>query len=116
MAFGVIALLLTAGFVEWIFWAAREGAIEEGLGHIHIVRPGYLGNGLSDPYKYLMPENSAPIATIEKLPSVRIAAPRIKFNGLISHGETTLSFLSRTGEPTKRARTQPEPVDHRGAI
>ena len=107
VAFGVIALLLTAGFVEWIFWAAREGAIEEGLGHIHIVRPGYLGNGLSDPYKYLMPENSAQIATIEKLPSVRIAAPRIKFNGLISHGETTLSFLGEGVNPEKERVLSP---------
>ena len=41
VAFGVIALLMTGGFIEWIFWAAREGAIEEGLGHIHIMRSGY---------------------------------------------------------------------------
>lgn len=93
VTFGVIALLLTAGFVEWIFWAAREGTIEEGLGHIHIMRTGYLEEGQADPYKYLMPEKSAQIAAIEKLPAIRTAAPRIAFTGLISRGETTLSFI-----------------------
>ncbi len=107
VAFGVIALLLSAGFVEWIFWAAREGAIEEGLGHIHIVRPGYLENGQSDPFKYLMPENSAQISAIEKLPYVRTAAPRIGFNGLISHGETTLSFLGEGVSPEKERVLSP---------
>ncbi|MEF8716963.1 MAG: FtsX-like permease family protein [Candidatus Accumulibacter necessarius] len=103
VAFGVIALLLTAGFVEWIFWAAREGTIEEGLGHIHIMRPGYLEHGQADPYKYLMPEKSAEISAIERLSAVRTAAPRVGFTGLISHDETTLSFIGE-GVDAKRER------------
>lgn len=93
VAFGVIALLLTGGFIEWIFWAAREGAIEEGLGHIHIMRPGYRENGQADLYKYLMSGDLALIAAVEQLPGVRVVAPRISFNGLLSRGETTLSFI-----------------------
>ena len=72
-----------------------------------MVRPGYLENGQSDPFKYLMPENSAQISAIEKLPSVRTAAPRIGFNGLISHGETTLSFLGEAVNPEKERVLSP---------
>ncbi len=93
VAFGVIALLLTGGFIEWIFWAAREGTIEEGLGHIHVMRRGYLENGQADLYKYLMPDKQPQVVAIEKQPGIRVAAPRVAFNGLVSHGETTLSFI-----------------------
>lgn len=107
VAFGVIALLLTAGFVEWIFWAAREGAIEVGLGHIHIMRPGYLENGQADPYKYLMAESELQVPAIEKLPAVRTAAPRVAFTGLVSHGETTLSFIGEGVSPEKERILSP---------
>ena len=49
VAFGVISLIIAGGFIEWIFWAAREGAIQSGLGHLHVTRAGYLENGQSDP-------------------------------------------------------------------
>jgi putative ABC transport system permease protein len=77
VAFGVIALLLAAGFVEWIFWASREGTIQEGLGHIHVMRPGYLEDGQADPNRFLMPDNSAQLSAIEALPAVRTVAPRV---------------------------------------
>src|SRR5437764_4532091 len=41
IGFSVIALSLAAGFVEWVYWATREAAIQTGLGHIQVVRPGY---------------------------------------------------------------------------
>lgn len=107
VAFGVIALLLTAGFVEWIFWAAREGTIEEGLGHIHVMRPGYLENGQADPYRYLTPESALQVPAIEKLPAVRTAAPRVAFTGLVSHGETTLSFIGEGVSPEKERILSP---------
>ncbi|MBK9674476.1 MAG: hypothetical protein IPO82_04295 [Betaproteobacteria bacterium] len=30
IGFGVVAILLAAGFVEWIFWAMRDDAIRPG--------------------------------------------------------------------------------------
>ena len=116
VAFGVIALLLAAGFVEWIFWASREGTIQAGLGHIHIIRPGYLEDGQADPNRFLMPDNSAQLSAIEALPAVRTVAPRVAFTGLISRGETTLSFM---GEGDKHApsswATEGRPGIHRRA-
>ncbi|HHM05650.1 MAG TPA: ABC transporter permease [Gammaproteobacteria bacterium] len=93
IAFGVIALVLATGFIEWILWAMREAAIESQLGHIQIMRPGYLQKGVADPYAYLLPERPQTVDAIERLTHVAAVAPRLNFSGLIAKGETTVSFL-----------------------
>ena len=55
IGFGLVALLLAGGFIEWIYWATREAAIQNGLGHIHVVRPGYRDSGTANPLAYLLP-------------------------------------------------------------
>ena len=35
---GVVAFLLAAGFIEWMYWALREATIRSGLGHVQVVR------------------------------------------------------------------------------
>ena len=92
IAFGVIAILLAGGFIEWIFWAIREAAIQTGLGHVQVVQRGYQENGIADPFSYLLPETSRDLSLIEGAPEVKVVAPRLNFGGLISHGDSTLSF------------------------
>ena len=99
VTFGVVALTLAAGFIEWIFWATREGTIQTGLGHVHVMRPGYLDGGQADPLKYLLPQHSPLIEGIGKFPTVRAIAPRLAFSGLISHGEATISFIGEGVSP-----------------
>lgn len=99
VAFGVVALLLAAGFIEWIFWATREGAIQTGLGHIHAMRPGYLDGGQADPWRYLLPQASPDRDAIGRFPTVRTVAPRLAFSGLISHGDATVSFIGEGVDP-----------------
>lgn len=93
VGFGVISILLAGGFIEWIFWAIRESAIQTGLGHVHVVRAGYRDSGAADPFSYLLPETSPELALLEASPAVKVVAPRLNFSGLISHGETTISFI-----------------------
>ena len=104
VAFGVIAFVLSGGFVEWVFWAAREGAIQAGLGHVQVVRPGFLDTGLSDPFKFLLPDDAQEFKVVEGLPGVRTVAPRLSFSGLISVGESSLSFLGEGVDPNREAR------------
>lgn len=59
VAFGVIAMTLATGFIEWILRATREGTIQNGLGHVQVMRPGYLVSGQANPGTYLLPPNSA---------------------------------------------------------
>ncbi|GAB4169133.1 MAG: ABC transporter permease [Rhodocyclaceae bacterium] len=101
IAFGVAALLLAGGFIDWMFYGMREWTILSRLGHVQIVKSGYLENGLSDPFEYLLPETSEARARIERLPEVRVLGERIAFNGLISRGESTISFIAEGVEPDK---------------
>ena len=99
VTFGVVAIVLAAGFIDWILLAAREGAIQTGLGHIQIMRPGYLVSGQADPPRYLMPQVSPESKAIAHFPTVATMAPRLAFNGLLSHGDSTISFIGEGVDP-----------------
>jgi len=92
-AFGIIALILATGFVEWIFWGMREGTIDSQLGHIQISRPGYQEAGKADPYTYLLPDVIPELESGNERRQIKAVVPRLSFGGLISHGDTTLSFI-----------------------
>jgi putative ABC transport system permease protein len=101
VSMAVIAMVLADGFVQWIFWAMREGTIQSQLGHIQVVRPGFNRAGAADPFSYIIPGNAAERLAIEKTPGVKLAAPRLSVTGLISHGETTVSFIADGIDPAK---------------
>jgi len=90
---GVVALMLAAGFIEWIYSAMREGTIHAGLGHIQIVKRGYLERGTADPFAYMLPDDSPDAKIVAAAPGVAQVAPRLKFTGLISFHDESLSFL-----------------------
>ena len=99
IAFGVAALIISGAFIQWIFWAAREGAIQSGLGHIHAAKKGFQENGRMDPGRYLMSADSTLLAELRGTPGVKTVSPRLYFSGLVSHGETTISFLGEGFDP-----------------
>ncbi len=103
IAIGVISMVLAEGFIQWIFWAMREGTIKFQSGHIQVVRPDYFSKGAANPLAYLLPEGSAVVKTLESTPGVKLVASRLKVTGLISHGETTVAFLAEGIVPAKEA-------------
>ena len=107
VAFGVVALTLAAGFIEWVLWATGEGTIQSGVGHVHVVRKGYLDDGQADPLKYLLPQDSALEKAVDGFPMVRVATPRLAFTGLMSHGEATISFIGEGVSPEGERRLTP---------
>lgn len=100
IGFGVVAMMLTAGFIEWIFWATREGIAVTQTGHIQVVKPGYHENGQADPFAYLLPEESPALRALQEIQGVNTVTPRLEFNGLVSYGDNTLSFIAKGIEPT----------------
>ena len=104
VTFGVIALLLAGGFIEWVYWATRQGAIEERLGHIQITRPGYYERGFADPFAFLMPKNTPVVDFVKHFPEVEVVTPRLEFTGLISLGDHTISFMGEGVMPETEAR------------
>lgn len=103
VAFGVVALVLGGGFVEWNFWNYRESIIKSQLGHIRVHRAGYLDSGLADPFAFLLPERAAALDAISGHPHVRVVAPRLSLSGLVSRGESTISFLGEGMDPGAEA-------------
>ena len=99
IAFGVIALLLAGGFIEWIFFAMREATILTGLGHIHISRPGFGDAGFADPNRYLLPSDAAELETVRLAPAVKAIDQRLVFSGLVSSGDITVAFSGLAVDP-----------------
>jgi len=71
VATGIIAFLLAGGFIEWVFESMREATIRWQLGHIQVVKPDYMKKGIADPYRFLLPEQSAEFETIRNAQSLR---------------------------------------------
>ncbi len=101
VALGVAAMLLAAGFIEWMFWAMREDRVRSTIGHIQITRAGYRDSGGTDPFRFMLPPQSPELEVIEHTPGVRAVAPRLAFSGLVSLGETTLSFIGEGADPVR---------------
>ncbi len=101
---GVVAMLLAAGFFEWNYDIMREGTIRARIGHIQVVRPGYLEAGAADPFRYIIPEKTEDRALIEAFPGVDGVAPRLNMSGLISVGESTVSFLGEGVDPVREKK------------
>jgi putative ABC transport system permease protein len=99
IAFGVCSLILAGAFIEWIFWATREGTIESGLGHIQIARQGYHEGGSADPDRFLLPEDAPILRELASDGRLWTVAPRLSFSGLVSKGDTTISFLGEGVDP-----------------
>jgi putative ABC transport system permease protein len=100
IGFGIVAMMLATGFIEWIFWATREGVAVTQIGHLQVVKPGYYENGQADPFAYLLPEQSPALSALQHVTGVNTITPRLEFNGLVSHGDNTLSFIAKGIDPT----------------
>ncbi len=95
ISFGVIAILLAGGFIEYLLEAMRESTIHSQLGHIQVSRSGYHAGGQADPFAFLLPQRSPELGALETLDHVKVVAPRLYFSGLLSHDETTVSFTGQ---------------------
>lgn len=101
ISFGVIALMLAGGFVEWVFWAMRESAIQGRLGHVQVTRPGFLEEGAADPFAFLLPADAPERTVLQNAPGVQVLAPRLTLGGLASHGDNSVAFLADAVDPEK---------------
>jgi putative ABC transport system permease protein len=103
VAFGIAALIIAGGFIEWIFVAFREDTIQSQLGHLQIARPGYQEGGKADPYGYLLPDAVPELESQSEPRLIKAVAPRLSFSGLVSRGDATLSFIGDGVSPKEEA-------------
>ena len=96
---GVVGYLLAGGFIDWIFWALRESAIDNGLGHIQVSAKGFRDAGQAQPRAFEIPLTSPERDAIARVPGVVAIAPRLQVSGLVSHGEITVPFAGDGVDP-----------------
>lgn len=104
VCFGIVALLLAGGFIEFIFFAMREDTIHSHLGHVRMARPGYHERGVSDPFAYLLPASDRSLDAMQAEPGMTLVAQRLSFSGLISTGESSLSCIGEGVEAGKEQK------------
>lgn len=99
IAFGIVSMMLAAGYIEWSYWSIREESTTNQTGHIQISKVGFQQDGLSDPFAYLVTTAPQDLANLAALREVKSISPRLTFNGLISHADNTLSFIGEGIDP-----------------
>lgn len=101
IAFGVVSLVLSAGFVDDIFVRLRENTVQSGLGHLQVAREHYFDLRNRQPYAYMIDDPQAVVAAARKLPTVREAMMRVNLTGTLSNGSGELPVVAEGGEPEK---------------
>jgi putative ABC transport system permease protein len=100
ISFGVAALLFAGGFIQWILEELREQTIRSQLGHIQITPGGSLEQrSAQDRERVMLPSSGPELDRIKQYPGVKAVAPRLAISGLISFGDTTLSFIADGIDP-----------------
>ncbi len=99
IAFGCISLIIAGGFMEDVFFKIRESYIHSFLGHIQIYKKGFLEKGVARPFDFMISNPDEIIKKVSSVEHVRLVTPRLEFSGLLSTGETTISFIGQGVSP-----------------
>ncbi len=99
IAFGCISLIIAGGFMEDIFFKLRESYIHSFLGHMQVYRKGFFEKGAARPFDFMISDPVAVEKRILSVEHVRLVAPRLEFSGLLSTGDTTVSFIGQGISP-----------------
>lgn len=102
IAFGFAAISLFAGYTHNVYdGLSRQAIHSEMLGHLTLSKRGMSRQGKLDPERYLL--NADDIERIRSLlqdePHVKLIAPRLTFNGLLSNGSVSTIFIADGIEP-----------------
>ncbi len=104
VAFGVIVLILSQGFVEDIFVQLAEAIIHSQTGHLQLAKQGYFVYGAHSPDKYRIADPATDKGRIASLQDVEDVTARLNFSGLLSNGRADYSVLGEGIEPDKEAK------------
>src|SRR5258706_2403872 len=102
--FGVVFLILTAGFMQDFFIQLREATIHSQFGHLQIYHAGFYENGRRAPYQYMIEKPEQTIAELQQLEHVADVTPRMNFSGLLSNGRMTFPVIGEGVDPVKEQR------------
>jgi putative ABC transport system permease protein len=96
IATGLIALLVTEGFIRDVYHQFGEDLIHSQLGHVQVARKGYFESGFRTPQSHLL-EKSGPIAKqLASLPGVKHVMPRLDFSAMLSNGSVEIAIVAES--------------------
>lgn len=98
---GLSACLLAQGFMSHTLWGLRESLINGGLGHFQIYRKGFLKHNNEEPYRYMIGNSRELVRKLDKVPGIKLLAPRLNFQGMASSGEKSAIIVGTAGLPEK---------------
>jgi putative ABC transport system permease protein len=99
----MIACLLTQGFFRWNMDELKEALIHKGIGHYQLFAAGFLKYGNDDPYRYLIADATPILKELRRIPEVKLATPRLAFNGILSSGVKSAVVSGEAGIPENEA-------------
>jgi putative ABC transport system permease protein len=101
---GVVALILSGGFVHDIITQLGEVLIHSQSGHVQLSRAGYFEHGARSPEKYLIPQPEPIRKEITAIPGVEDVMGRIYFAGLLNNGRSDLPIIGEGVEASREAK------------
>ncbi|VAV85717.1 LolE-like permease protein [hydrothermal vent metagenome] len=104
IAFGCVSLIIMGGFIEDSFIQLRESYIRSFLGHMQVHKKGFYEKGTATPYDYMISDHENVIRKIKEISGVTQVTPRLDFSGLLSTGDTTISFIGQGIDPEGEAK------------
>lgn len=104
IVFGVMALILSGGFVKDTIDGLAEAVIYGQSGHLQISRQGYREMGSRDFAAYLMDRPEVFRRQLDNLPEVEETLLRMVFSGLLNNGRTDWAVVVEGVEPDGEAR------------
>jgi putative ABC transport system permease protein len=104
IAFGVIGLILSGGFVQDIFVQLGEAVIHSQSGHLQVAKDGFAAKGARRPDQYLIADADGLKAEVAAVRGVADVMGRVAFSGLLNNGRSDLSIVGEGIEPEREAR------------
>lgn len=104
IAFGVVGLILSGGFVQHIFYYLGEAVIHSQSGHLQVAEAGFRDKGARRPDQYLVGDPGALKEQLSAYPGIVDVMARIAFSGLLNNGKTDLSIVGEGIEPDREAK------------
>ena len=104
IGFGVASLIMFGGFITNLMLMLGEGTVWGGVGHIQVYRKGFSENFGENNLFFTLKNYKQLIEKLNSIEDVWITTPRLQFTGLISTGESTVSFMATGIDPEKEGK------------
>ncbi|MCU1348513.1 MAG: uncharacterized protein JWO56_1543 [Acidobacteria bacterium] len=101
IVFGVVGLILFGGYKAVTFRNLRESTIRNRTGHLQIMKLGAAKAEAQKPLEFAIEDVGALRHAVESDRRVKMTAAQVSLMGLLSNGETSVTFIATGVEPKK---------------